>query len=1054
MKTTTTQTLDAFQGAWKGGTDRPMQRATIQRLNVFSTQYDLDDTAQLEDTPSGAKGTFTTIPFAQRDQPVELPNIKSIRWQRSVESEVATMTMVLWNCEILPLGQAPDVLTFKDGPVDENAYERPGYFTPTRGEGNSNQEFGQSTNGWQGVLVPDRIIRTYEGYGFDPEATPEADVHMYPSGVWLIDEVSYDARGTITVSARDIGRALLDQIAFPPVVPFDQYPISWSAYQSVDNPDIVQTTQGWFRPTYDTDSNIPYIGLGISDGSYPYVSSTGSVRGHHGKHAFDGSRTTYWMSVGNYPNWSSAYEYVQGKFSSRTVTAVKFKAWGGPYKVFISVFADGAWKGKAKIPYRARQVDTNADIKFVASKTVKKNGEITVRLPKAYASATKVRITFTDLFDSGLGKYQYRAGAYDVQVTGGIATTVDGGQHTEGNYGDYTDIVKWFLAWGGWHWPSAASGNAYLTETDGTVTNYNPVSNDTVLPAGLGRVWGDLEYTGTQGKVDLGIEIFDKKPLLDAIAYVRDIVGYNFFIDETGGAIFRSPNIWTVGNYVSAPDGGENTGRTTDVIDLGDQAIMDLAVKISSKNIREKIFVANVNGRFGAMTQGFNKYPSGLRRVAGWTDQNFETEAECQIMADLIAIRQMFRFRTDTVTIPGNPAIQIDDQVKLHEPITAETYYHYVKSIGSDFDMETGKWTYAMETFWLGETPLTKDWAFNALELAAETIEYLELMGRAPAIVDSTPVPPPTTPGDPPPDPPPSGPGAMTLVLDEQFSAGSLNTSIWFPETGTYGADGNRIQYWRPENVVISAATSGGTGNSLKLISKRENFGGKNFTAGMLGTRDVGVYYPVFGRYEARMKVPHGQGIWPAFWLRHRNGSSMCEVDIMEYFHAQVPGRNLWTLHRTNNSGSYQANVNKVNAFFEAPTTTPGWHVFGVDILPEGSAVRFIGYLDGTVVWNYLDTQAVRWSNTYGTSHPSGSSGAHIFDICLQGAQIGGNYVGHPDDPTGYSRYLAKCISGGSAPNSCYTVVNGQPIWTDANRGGTLFPSTFEVDWVRVWSAL
>ena len=62
--------------------------------------------------------------------------------------------------------------------------------------------------------------------------------------------------------------------------------------------------------------------------------------------------------------------------------------------------------------------------------------------------------------------------------------------------------------------------------------------------------------------------------------------------------------------------------------------------------------------------------------------------------------------------------------------------------------------------------------------------------------------------------------------------------------------------------------------------------------------------------------------------------------------------------------------------------------------------------------------------------------------IFMKGAQIGGNYVGHPDDPTGYSRWLGKCISGGSAPNSCYTNVGGYPIWTDANRGGTLFPTS------------
>jgi hypothetical protein len=721
VRTTTTQTSNAFAAAWKGGTDRPMQRATIQRLSVYSTPYDLNDANQLEDVPSGAKGTFTSIVFAQSDQPIELPNIKSIRWSRSVEQEVATMTMVLWNSEILPLGATPD--------ADTDVYERPGYFTPTRGMGNTSSEFGQSTNAWQGVLVPDRLIRTYEGYGFDGTVSPEADAHMYPSGVWLIDDVTFGADGTITVAARDIGRALIDQIAFPPIIPYDQYPVTWSAYHDVDNPDIAVPATGWFRPTYDTDSNIPYIGMGFTDGGYPYVDSKGGVRGHYGNYAFDGSASSYWLSVGNYPNWSSAYEYVQGKFSSRTVQSVKFHAWGGPYTVFISVYAGGKWQGRSTIPYAARAVNTHAAIKFVKSVRVAKNGTISVKLPKAYAGATKIRITFTDLFNSGIGQFKYRAGCYDVQVSGTTTTMKDGGKHTEGNYGDYYDPVKWFLAWGGWYWPSGASGKAFITETDGTVATLNPVGTDSAIPSGYGRVWGDFEATGTTGKVDLTLDLFDKKPLLDCITYIRDIVNYVFFIDETGGAIFRSPNIWSIGNYLSGTDGGPNAGRTTTVIDLGDLAIMGLTSKISSSNIREKIFVANVNGRFGAVSAGFNPYPSGLRRVAGWTDQNFETEAECQVMADLITVRQMFQFRTDNITIPGNPAIQIDDQVRLHEPMTAETYYHYVKSISSDFDMETGKWTYGLETFWLGESPFDR-WAFNPAELDADTQAYLRVLGK------------------------------------------------------------------------------------------------------------------------------------------------------------------------------------------------------------------------------------------------------------------------------------------------------------------------------------
>ncbi len=307
--------------------------------------------------------------------------------------------------------------------------------------------------------------------------------------------------------------------------------------------------------------------------------------------------------------------------------------------------------------------------------------------------------------------------------------------------------------------------------------------------------------------------------------------------------------------------------------------------------------------------------------------------------------------------------------------------------------------------------------------------------------------------------------GMTSLVLDEQFVNPTLDSRWYqFDEAWGTGSTQNRVQRFRPENIVISAATSGGTGQSAKCISKRESFGGQPFTAGMFASKEAGVFYPVFGYYEVRMKQPHGQGVWPAFWLRHRDGASVCEVDIMEYFHTQLPGKFMMTLHRTNNAGTPQTNVNKTfgGVFFEAPTLTPSFFNFGVSILPEGANVRFRGFLGGTgggvgatEVWNYLDTSAVYWSNTRGLAHPSGNGGAEVFDITVQGAQIGGNWNGHPDDPKGYSRWNDSCLSGGTKPNACNFTVGGYPIWTDAaDYSGTLFPNTTEIDYVKVWSAL
>jgi hypothetical protein len=724
MRLVTDDTNAAWQAAFKGGDTRPVVRATIQKMDVKLCPYK----RPTQNGVAGNSGVFASAIFGQDFQPVELPNLASVKWTRSVDQDVAQCDIVIWNTERLAVGEVPP---------DDVSFDKPGYMTFNRGvDPAAVSRWGYAANGWRDLLVPDRIIRTFEGYGFDPSVTPEADPNLYPSGVWLIDDVEYSADGTIKVSCRDMGRVLLDQIFFPPVVPFSEYPFTWIPDQTVPGPPKLTTSSGWKRPVYETDSGIPYIGKGFTDGSFPYVDSTGAVLGHHGRYAFDTNVASYWLSVGNEASWSSAFEYVQGAISG-AVHAVQLKTWGGPYLVYVSLWDGSKWLGSRKIPYRARVVDTNADIPFVDSFTAGKSTTTVRALPKAYAGITKIRLTFTDLYNSGIGEFKYRAGCYDIQVNESVVTSTPTTM-VIGNMADYTDIVKWVCAWGGFFWPDESTGFDYLTNADGTTTNVVASTPDPVLPTG--RVWGDFEGTGTNSLIPLTPDIWDKKPLMDSITYVRNIVNFIFFIDETGGVVWRSPNIWQEGNYIGGGLNDADIGRTTEgrtstvyVIDEQD-TILGLRPKLSSRAMRERYFVANTDGAFGAVSPpigsvSYNPYPSGLRRVAGWTDQHFSTQAECQIMADLIAVRSMFEYRTNVVTVPGNPGLQVDDQVRIMERVTGETYLHYVRGITSDWDAKSGKWTYEIETHWLGLTPFS-NWAFDPSLLSAETKQYLTALGK------------------------------------------------------------------------------------------------------------------------------------------------------------------------------------------------------------------------------------------------------------------------------------------------------------------------------------
>lgn len=282
--------------------------------------------------------------------------------------------------------------------------------------------------------------------------------------------------------------------------------------------------------------------------------------------------------------------------------------------------------------------------------------------------------------------------------------------------------------------------------------------------------------------------------------------------------------------------------------------------------------------------------------------------------------------------------------------------------------------------------------------------------------------PPPTT-------APPAGaaapPGWGSLLWSDEFSGAALNTATWKPYHSTYGDGNKELQCLTPNNVAVS-------GGTLKITAKREQItcpGGKlrAFTSGFLGTRETGTYFPAEAYYEIRARIPHAQGLWPAFWLRHRSGSSTAEVDAMEYFHSQVPGKTTQTLHLNGVS-----NVSKKTTSVEAPTTTPGWHTWGVAIEPVAGGQRFTFYTDGVAVHTYVDTNA-------GWTSKAPANGT--FDIAVNMA-VGGNWVGHPDDPLGVLSNLSRCAQGGTYPDACRT--------TGIRRAA--FPATYEVDYVRVFT--
>ena len=149
------------------------------------------------------------------------------------------------------------------------------------------------------------------------------------------------------------------------------------------------------------------------------------------------------------------------------------------------------------------------------------------------------------------------------------------------------------------------------------------------------------------------------------------------------------------------------------------------------------------------------------------------------------------------------------------------------------------------------------------------------------------------------------------LVFSDEFNAKAKTApdpSKWTHEIGGKGWGNREHQYYTNST---DNAYHDGNGNLViearKIPGDRFScwYGPCKYTSARLITK--GKFEKMYGRFEARIKVPRGQGIWPAFWLLGRNidfvGWPRCgEIDIMEYI-GKEPRKVYGTVHGPGYSG-------------------------------------------------------------------------------------------------------------------------------------------------------
>ncbi len=239
-------------------------------------------------------------------------------------------------------------------------------------------------------------------------------------------------------------------------------------------------------------------------------------------------------------------------------------------------------------------------------------------------------------------------------------------------------------------------------------------------------------------------------------------------------------------------------------------------------------------------------------------------------------------------------------------------------------------------------------------------------------------------------------PPGWVLAWSDEFETadGSAPDPVrWTLLEGGDGWGNEEREYYTsdPDNVHIE-------GGALMITALKDGkghscwYGPCQYTSARLHTK--GKLQRQHGRFEARIQVPRGKGIWPAFWLLGSNiddvGWPTCgEIDIMENLGSE-PGIAHGSLHGPGYSAG--AALTDLYTLPDGAAFADASHVFAVEWEPQ--VVRF--YVDGTL---------------YETRTPADlpAGGQWVFEqpfFVLLNLAVGGQWPGDPDGSTTFPQSM------------------------------------------------
>lgn len=232
-------------------------------------------------------------------------------------------------------------------------------------------------------------------------------------------------------------------------------------------------------------------------------------------------------------------------------------------------------------------------------------------------------------------------------------------------------------------------------------------------------------------------------------------------------------------------------------------------------------------------------------------------------------------------------------------------------------------------------------------------------------------------------------------TFSDEFESSSLNSSNWSscyhwyytPLNGCTNAGYNEEQWYLPSQVGqenghlrLTAErrlnTPGvGTGNTPRTfdyVSGMVSTGGANWMSDAKQTFR-------YGYIEARIRVPSGQGLWPAFWMLPADYNWPPEIDILELVGNEP---NIAHMNTHWNDGSARQDM---SSYTNAAPFSDDWHTFGID------------WKEDSITW-YID--GVARKTVTGDGVPSTPM------YILLNLAVGGDWPGSPDVSTSFPAHM------------------------------------------------